>query len=425
MSKNSIEEIIINLEHFKTKIKKTIRFYYGTNIELTHYYEIGSSSDPCLSLSIYTQQTEIPIPDKMKKIASLSKIKKIEGCIIDFNEEIYNKYSFTKELLYFIKKYIKINYPYIEEISLTDESIIPCSIDEELDLMSYSIAFYGKTWYEINFNAKIENSSKKEAYEKAIQKYKSKELKKEFTWEHFYNIIILKHSAPYVSNMMENIYSEIENRFKNSETFPEFFGKIKPLYPENKKCIFYKTWLKRFIFTYVPEERNWLISLEQQGGEKNIELYNRMADDMKDLQNFKDLQRRFTQLANKIKDKPAEEKKKIWRVASKIVLGAFDEIYANEENGEWNLNADFFFDEEEEMKIFHGREASIDVEALKEYLDERNLSLDDGKTVVKEMIQSLDPNMTGGKRNKKRKTTIKKRKTTIKKRKTTIKKRKY
>ncbi len=118
-----------------------------------------------------------------------------------------------------------------------------------------------------------------------------------------------------------------------------------------------------------------------------------MADDLKDLLAFKDLQRRFTQLANKIKEKPAEEKEKIWIGASKIVIGVFDEIYLNED-------ADYFYDEEEEMKIFQAKDASQNVEALKEYLDEKHLSLEDGKKVVKEMINSLDPNMTGGKSSK-------------------------
>ncbi len=124
------------------------------------------------------------------------------------------------------------------------------------------------------------------------------------------------------------------------------------------------------------------------------------VDDIKDDQNFIDLKRHFKDLSDEIKalEIPLEDKKKIWRVATKIVIGVFDNQYENEENGDWDWDAEFFFkgDGEEREKIFQARDASVDAEGLKMFLRDNGLTKEEGKTIIREMIHSLDPNLTGG-----------------------------
>lgn len=125
-----------------------------------------------------------------------------------------------------------------------------------------------------------------------------------------------------------------------------------------------------------------------------------MANDIKENDDFKSLKRRFTNLSQKLKSKNENIKKKAYRVAKKIVIGALDDEYENNENGDWDFDSDFFFEGEGEdmMKIFQARDASVEAVSL---LDD--FSKEDIKNSLIEMIDNLNPNMVGGKRKRKTK----------------------
>jgi hypothetical protein len=84
-------------------------------------------------------------------IANLNKIKDMKECILKDHDSVAA--SFSKELLFDVMTVIRNNYDHIHHISLTDSSYIPCAVDDTLDLLYYSVGLYGKTWYELNFNA--------------------------------------------------------------------------------------------------------------------------------------------------------------------------------------------------------------------------------------------------------------------------------
>ncbi len=140
----------------------------------------------------------------------------------------------------------------------------------------------------------------------------------------------------------------------------------------------------------------------------NINNNNNPIDDIKDDDNFKDLKRKFTRLREKLLPKDAEIKQKAWRVAKKIVIGALYDRFQNAENGEWDWDADYFFEGEGDdmMKIFDARDASVDAVSLTD-LDYTKEQI---KTALEEMIDSLNPNMVGGRRKRKTKKTKKSKK---------------
>lgn len=71
----------------------------------------------------------------------------------DVSDEIYETYSSNIELLNGFLNYIKKTYPYIKDLKLIDSTFIPCNNNDTLDLLTYYIALYGKTWYEDKYNA--------------------------------------------------------------------------------------------------------------------------------------------------------------------------------------------------------------------------------------------------------------------------------
>jgi hypothetical protein len=127
-----------------------------------------------------------------------------------------------------------------------------------------------------------------------------------------------------------------------------------------------------------------------------------MADDIKDTDEFKSLQRKFTRLSQKIKNKDEDIKKKAYRVAKKIVIGALDDVYENEENGEFNWDSDFFGEGEREEResFFDARDAAVEAVSIKD----AGYNKEEIKKVLLEMINNNDPNQVGGKRKQKRKT---------------------
>ena len=133
----------------------------------------------------------------------------------------------------------------------------------------------------------------------------------------------------------------------------------------------------------------------------NAQLLIDIKNHIKNDDNYKDLERRFTRLREKLLTKDVETKQNAWRVAKKIVIGALYDRFENAENGEWNWDADYFFEGEGDdmMKIFHAREASIDSVLLLDL----GYTREQVKEVLEEMIDALNPNMVGGRKLKSRK----------------------
>ena len=270
MQANSKEKIRLHTKSTTFDMEITTRFYKdGTPI--SKHFLIGNTDNLCLSLNLQTIESKEIFGEKLIAIANLNNIEKYYECILHtITEDEFENTQFTKEMLLRVFDYIRENYPHVKTIKFNDKSYIPCDRkkNDTVDLLTYSIALYGKTWYENNFNAYLPKIQAKKYYEE-IQKYMSKTTKKNMSWINFSKEIFMK-----ASENAYNIFMKNEDKFRyiydNSATFPDFFKTISKLIDREQKCSFFKYWMEQFIYSQIRIEREWFIDLHtQNGGSKN------------------------------------------------------------------------------------------------------------------------------------------------------------
>lgn len=264
MNKTMEEIRIIQTPHysFDLKIKEKWDPYHKFIIL------VGNNKYPCLEANIIMPD----INERMKTFAMVDvvKINQIDALMECSRESITNEYmekhSFGEELMLFLIDYIRTTFPHVKKLSLNDSSYIPCNraSGDTLDLLTYSIALYGKTWYEKKFGAYLKN---KERYKSDIIKYMGKDFKNNTKLDDIL-ILITKNNNFAEDIIYKNIdiYNEI---YDKSETLPEFFIKISKNIARKDKCRFFKTWLEEFIKKNIFVEKEWFINLDTiVGGNK-------------------------------------------------------------------------------------------------------------------------------------------------------------
>ena len=255
---NKDDSVTIHTDHYEFIIKRKLRHTFDGK-PLSWHYLIGSSDKPCLSLFFYTKDSDI----NLLKTANLNNLEALFSCIEnDIPQETMEKYSFSREILDFILTYLSKNFPYIERLKLNDNSYIPCNrtYNDTLDLLTYSIAHYGLTWYEKYYKAYL--ALEYDTYRTQISKYSRKESKEE--WGTFLKKY-LNNSTDYTYNLIIENYNTFEKIYNESETYPDFFIKLTKLIPRDKKCVFYKSWLESFITSYIRISREWIIDIKKKG----------------------------------------------------------------------------------------------------------------------------------------------------------------
>lgn len=254
-----MEQLRGRTEHFTFDLSVKDNYVRGTHF--SQYLELGKKSKPCLSLTIPTSESINLRRYEKINIAYLSNIESLYDCVIGMSYNNFKKHSFGKELLNWTIGYIKTKFPHIEFLELTDESAIPCNreTNDILDLLSYNIALYGKTWYELKFNAIITNKEKYDIYQREVESYISSKM---VDWDTF---SLNKMNNQYVREALienEDIYKTM---YETSKSYPDFFKKVST-HLGNNKCKFFKGWLQDFIESYVSISKRWTIPIRSIGG---------------------------------------------------------------------------------------------------------------------------------------------------------------
>lgn len=240
--------------------------------------KVGSDEQPCLHAIIPLK------PDRNNNIerfynfikyATLPNIDALHECLYeDVSEEYFRKHSFGKEMLQSVIRIIKniSEFKHITHIQLTDKSYIPCNraLNDTLDLITYSIALYGQTWYESNFSA-IQYPEMNETrvkllkdYDEAIKEYTSTITKEALLFNELYVYISVKNE--YATKHVTDNLAKIQKMYDDAKILPEFFITLsKSLEPTNK-CRFFKTWLEHFIAERIPINRTWYIPIKRMTG---------------------------------------------------------------------------------------------------------------------------------------------------------------
>jgi len=224
---------------------------------------VGDEKEPCVDCVIVLENTSgNDRQDRFAYTANLNKIDALLECSLDdITDDYMAAHSFGTELLDAIVFFINAYTPQIRSVSLDDTSYMPCirEAKDTLDLLTYSVALYGKTWYEKKLNAYITPLSKYEEYRKQVDAYMSEETKLHTDYSDIYGFVST------ASTFTIDIFNENEKVFKklfnDSKTLPEFFRAISTKVNRTEKCRFFKYWLERIIQQYVKIERTWVFDL--------------------------------------------------------------------------------------------------------------------------------------------------------------------
>ena len=152
--------------------------------------------------------------------------------------------------------FINLNFESIKTMKLDDASYIPCRREsgDTLDLLTYSIALYKKTWYEGQLDAYILPKEKHDNYRRQVEDYASKDTKNKFTLD---DICKGMKSDTFAANMIETNKEMYEKMYEESETLPEFFQRLSKTIKREEKCKFFKEWLEEFIKKRISITFHW------------------------------------------------------------------------------------------------------------------------------------------------------------------------
>ncbi len=257
-------------ENFSFNMRKRI-------IDGSILYTIGEEPNYCLELIVkkpqekvksllnnfHSRMAEYSFMKDTSNRAHLDKIEALYQCIADTMEiEVFDKHSFGTEVLTYIIKYIRKHHPYIEDMSLSDKSKIICNreLNENMDLLTYSIALYGVTWYEQKFSAFYEPDYSNKDYKNQIETLRSTKFKNDTLSADI--ILHLIHTYnPLALTVVKK--EDIIKNFHDAASLPEFMVLINKELNRLHKCRFYKGWLETLVRGVVKNiVTNWIIPIK-------------------------------------------------------------------------------------------------------------------------------------------------------------------
>lgn len=261
-------DLLVKTEHYEFKMTVT----HDSTMHSTSLI-VGKETDPCLHVLISTPL----LPDdksmnerfrEMYEVASstatLSHVKALTECV---HNELFGNYfarhSFGLELIQAAVFIISRKFPFVKKMRLHDSSYIPCGdrlFGNTVDLLIYSIALYGKTWYEKTFGAYIDDPVIFANYKKQISNYTSTQMKNSMKFKTIANQILTDGSI-YARNQLRIHYDTWENMFETSPTLPAFFIRLMASVPRTEKCKFVKGWIEPFISSKVTIVRYWVFDI--------------------------------------------------------------------------------------------------------------------------------------------------------------------
>ena len=246
MQPNNSFTVKVQTDHYNFNMTVTEKHY---DSYISYTFLVGDSEKPCLKLYITYPLTDDKYAIEQSKIGALLNIDALLKCSLDdINENYIQKYSFGQELLTTVDHIVKTYFPYVQSISLYDASYMPCHrpTKDSFDLLTYSIALYGATWYEIKRKAYIPDVPNRTFYKNKIVKYISNEYKSSITEEAFLRKIQFS-SNEFAKDFLHKNYQTIRDLYKTTQTFPEFFQGLRNFIPREDRCKFFDNWLPAFL----------------------------------------------------------------------------------------------------------------------------------------------------------------------------------
>lgn len=239
---------ILKGNKYEFGVRQSTQMYGNTIIGRT--FTIGGDYEKCVTVS-YKYKNNMPIQ------AFIPYLLYEPECSIDSTLERGG----GSEIM--IKTLLKHAYSEIPSISIflfDDMSKIDCiskdltksperKIQKPLNLAFFSIAYYSKTWYELHFNAVMNDLEQYKKYRERLDFLTNPEEKPEF--QHFLEI-----AQPPIDQI-----EMLKSMYETTETYRDFFNAI----PKVKRCDILYSWLTNFMKYYIGDiytESNWMISID-------------------------------------------------------------------------------------------------------------------------------------------------------------------
>jgi hypothetical protein len=232
------------------KITKNIQSYRGEII--IHTYKLGGIYEDCVHIS-YKYKDNLPVQ------VIIPHLLYEPECAVD---SFFEKGSGTESMIKTAIRYAFNDVPSLPNFEFDDDSHIDCvekdmgkipprKPQKPMNLAYFYIAYYGKTWYESRFNAKMVNASKYAKYRESLRFLTDPSKKLDFP--SFLEII------GYALDSTDKI-SYIEKCYEKATTYREFFENI----PRSKRCEILAGWLNSFMKYYIGStfnDKGWYINI--------------------------------------------------------------------------------------------------------------------------------------------------------------------
>jgi hypothetical protein len=196
----------------------------------TYTIFIGGHDLYCIECMIYKPESSFArfVPTN---IARLVQIYYNVNCSLEGN---FQRGIDTTRIFQTLCEHIRNTYTHIDTISLTDASFRTCDNGHDVDLAVMTYLRTGKTWYEKNYGAYLDDSD--------IPKFRKMEqrmqqLKLTMSWIEFKQFI--KGDYP-LSEL------ELQTMFESASTWLDFFGPLSDKIGISEFCIFVSPWLSAF-----------------------------------------------------------------------------------------------------------------------------------------------------------------------------------
>ena len=203
-----------------------------------YFVSIGSRKNKCI-------QIDVPLIGSTGK---LSWVKKVNNECVMEHKHGESLTKFVVDLAFTIARDIN---PLCTKYEFDDTSsfdcLLPDNIKANMPMKHFYIAFHGSTWYEYHFGAKLQ---------KDHEKYMRLKL----------NLYDPFHKPPHFNFLKEDLQEELEDLYKSSRTWHDFFQAIAIKY-KNKKCAAVYRWLNDALLTIfdldlIYDYPKWYIDLE-------------------------------------------------------------------------------------------------------------------------------------------------------------------
>ena len=177
----------------------------------------------------------------------LSKVRYDTQCstlrVENEKEAIFEKGKDTSMILRLMMTYIKNTYPQVKTLTFTDLSTKKCDNGASISLSAMKLFIDGRSWYEDHFGAKI-IPKMEQVYRSIIDD--ANEKKRQLKWSDFYEYFIINTTPPMETKKIESFYNE-------SQTWQEFFKKIRDDIGVSALCIWFSQnyWFEKAFLKYV------------------------------------------------------------------------------------------------------------------------------------------------------------------------------